>query len=345
MIVSRLLPAAATILIPLSSAWAQFESNFEAPVYTASASGVPLAGQDGFTVPGPLDVDGRCFLYNGNTLGIAANPLGGEQFVALTRATGAFARAEHAVTIDIGQDEACWYLELDLCLHYVGTLPTVNYAGSVSLQPFPGGGSLILLFYWDNVSTAETYTVRVLGFARDGSIPYLAGLPIANAGFRGLSANRWYRFAHRIEFGANAMTGLSVRDIANEGPTHGLVSYIDPDDASQGHIAGYYLGGGEQFSGVPTACRLFAGGGTAGDQIAGNTLAIDNLRVIPQPRAECYGDLDLNGSIGLQDLANLLSNFGNVGAQTYFDGDMDCDGDVDLNDLTLLLSRFGIVCA
>jgi hypothetical protein len=104
------------------------------------------------------------------------------------------------------------------------------------------------------------------------------------------------------------------------------------------------VGGGETFDAVPTGCRLFAGGGFQTDRIAGNTLAIDNLRVIPQPRAECYCDIDFDGQIDIQDLANLLSNFGNIGGQTYFDGDLDCDGDVDINDLTLLLSRFGITC-
>ena len=60
---------------------------------------------------------------------------------------------------------------------------------------------------------------------------------------------------------------------------------------------------------------------------------------------ECLtGDLDLDGSVGLPDLAQLLSNYGTSSGATYEDGDLDGDGDVDLVDLGALLADYGITC-
>jgi hypothetical protein len=54
---------------------------------------------------------------------------------------------------------------------------------------------------------------------------------------------------------------------------------------------------------------------------------------------ECPGDFDGNGVRDLQDLATLLSGFGNSAV-----GDMDGDGDTDLQDLAFLLAVFGAPC-
>jgi len=58
---------------------------------------------------------------------------------------------------------------------------------------------------------------------------------------------------------------------------------------------------------------------------------------------DCPGDVDGDGTVGLSDLAALLSHFGMTGT-TAADGDLDGDGDVDLADLAGLLSRFGTTC-
>jgi hypothetical protein len=58
----------------------------------------------------------------------------------------------------------------------------------------------------------------------------------------------------------------------------------------------------------------------------------------------CPGDLDGDLAVSLQDLANLLSNFGTPGGAEPDDGDLDADGDVDQQDLTSLLSEFGTFC-
>lgn len=58
----------------------------------------------------------------------------------------------------------------------------------------------------------------------------------------------------------------------------------------------------------------------------------------------CPGDLDGDGSVGLSDLATLLSNFGTSGGATAEQGDLDGDEDVDLADLAMLLASFGTSC-
>ena len=57
----------------------------------------------------------------------------------------------------------------------------------------------------------------------------------------------------------------------------------------------------------------------------------------------CYADLTGDGQVGLNDLAQLLANYGDTGA-AYEDGDLDADGDVDLQDLAELLARYGDIC-
>lgn len=55
-------------------------------------------------------------------------------------------------------------------------------------------------------------------------------------------------------------------------------------------------------------------------------------------------DLDEDGEVALNDLAQLLTHFGVLQGAMHEDGDMDFDGDIELVDLTLLLTRFGANC-
>lgn len=75
-------------------------------------------------------------------------------------------------------------------------------------------------------------------------------------------------------------------------------------------------------------------------------LWVDSLggRMKYEVEYDCFGDLNGNKAVDLQDLALLLSNYGNTG-MFYFDGDLDEDGDVDLADLANLLSLYGTVCS
>jgi len=53
------------------------------------------------------------------------------------------------------------------------------------------------------------------------------------------------------------------------------------------------------------------------------------------------GDLDHDGDVDLNDLAQLLGNYGTTSEATYEMGDIDGDGDVDLGDLAALLGNYG----
>lgn len=318
----------------LPSASAQYASTFEA--MNGTAAGMPLAGQDDFYVPPVGGIDGACYTYTDNALGIVPHPSGGEHFIAVKRGVSSFARVEHAVSMP---DETCWVHEFDFCLRFVGTLPTENYAGSYSLQPFPGAGSLVVLFYWDDPETAETFSIRVLGHDEDGGVPYEGGIPVGVPGFdeffHGLPANNWHKLGLRLEFRRNTLSAVSIQNLTTEAPAFGFV----PED-----LTGYYLGGGEMSDARPAAFRFYAGGGFATDHIPGNTLAIDNMLIVPTGETDCFADITFDRVVDINDLAFLLSRFGLVSGAFFADGDLDCDGDVDIDDLALMLANFGTFC-
>ncbi len=58
----------------------------------------------------------------------------------------------------------------------------------------------------------------------------------------------------------------------------------------------------------------------------------------------CAGDLDASGVVDIQDLANLLANFGDTTNVAFWQGDTDGNGMVDLQDLANLLAEFGNSC-
>lgn len=86
---------------------------------------------------------------------------------------------------------------------------------------------------------------------------------------------------------------------------------------------------------------LFNSAGERTDFYAGATLMGDIRQIAALP---CHGDLDFDFSIGLGDLARLLSSYGSATGATYENGDLDGDGDIDLSDLAGLLAIFGQGC-
>jgi hypothetical protein len=58
----------------------------------------------------------------------------------------------------------------------------------------------------------------------------------------------------------------------------------------------------------------------------------------------CFGDLDGDNDVDLNDLSLLLSHYGMTSGAEYEHGDLDGDGDVDLNDLSQLLAVYGTSC-
>jgi hypothetical protein len=56
------------------------------------------------------------------------------------------------------------------------------------------------------------------------------------------------------------------------------------------------------------------------------------------------GDADGDCDVDLDDLGQLLANYGATSGASYEDGNFDRDGDVDQADLGILLSQFGEEC-
>ena len=65
----------------------------------------------------------------------------------------------------------------------------------------------------------------------------------------------------------------------------------------------------------------------------------------PEPPA-CLGDLDGNGRVNLDDLAEMLIHYGYCKPNPHYcpECDLDHSGCIDVDDLGYLLSRFGIMC-
>ncbi|MCH8824122.1 MAG: hypothetical protein IH984_11520 [Planctomycetes bacterium] len=80
---------------------AQYISDFEAPLYTATANGDIITGQDGFYIPVVDSQHGLVYTYVGNALSLPQNPRGGLQFAGVTGGDTAlpvpFARAQRDI--------------------------------------------------------------------------------------------------------------------------------------------------------------------------------------------------------------------------------------------------------
>ena len=71
------------------------------------------------------------------------------------------------------------------------------------------------------------------------------------------------------------------------------------------------------------------------DDIAGGDSQDDNGDGVPD-ECECTADLNGDGLVGIDDLLDLIGQFGGSGS-----GDLDGDGDIDANDLLNMLSQWG----
>jgi murein tripeptide amidase MpaA len=70
-----------------------------------------------------------------------------------------------------------------------------------------------------------------------------------------------------------------------------------------------------------------------------------SVRQVTCNEVECPGDLNGDGVIDLQDLAQLLGHYGTTSGATYEMGDLDGDQDVDVADLAALLAVYGTTCS
>lgn len=237
---------------------ADFFSDFEAPTYSGSSTGVILTGQDGWTKPSGVDF--YCFTYAGNTPGLSQNPNGGKQFAGgISQGGSNLARAEHLN--DFGARDL-WTVSYDLAGIYTGTLPTADNLSSFSLQSSTTTKSFIALNTWVDINTAQAWNAQYNVYDSAG-----AALTNQSAGdaWKNLPVNRWFRESTTFDFNTNLIVSVSITDL-----TTGIKTTVSPN--------GWYLQGGANSNlPRPTAFRMFAGGN------AGNTMGFDNVSVVPEP--------------------------------------------------------------
>ena len=258
---------------------AQFSSDFESPLYTGSAAGTIITGQDGFYIPVLDSHDGLVYTYAGNALGIPANPSGGgQQFAGVTGGLAdpvAFARAQRDLAYGAGT--GVWTISFDIAATYLGVLPSADNIGSFSTQLFPGEATYISLVTWTDPDTATNWDASYVWFDTQGN--QVTDL-IDDPGFQGLDTEHWYRWSTTFNLDTNQILQVSMTDL-----TTNITSTSSP--------SGRYLeGGAAGGTPPPSGFRLFGGSNVAGAE--GNTLAFDNvdieLRVDPLLGSCCLVD-------------------------------------------------------
>lgn len=240
-----------------SAALAQYDTGFEtSDGITASPTGTPLTGQDGFYVPSGVDY--WAMTYSGNVFGFAANPQGGDQFAAGQGLAGPnYSRAQR----DITWPSPSATMQYDVACLYTGQPPASNNLGSFSIQPYPGSASAIHLFSYPDINNPTAWRATYLAYNADGSAMVAPGtLPGPEWG--ALAMNHWYRLKTKVDFATNQMVEASITDLTTNQTT--TVA-----------LTGVYLEGGSAGGRPhPTGFRMFSGGG-----LAGNVVGFDNVDI------------------------------------------------------------------
>jgi hypothetical protein len=253
----------------------------------------------------------------------------------------------------------------------------VIYAGDLRLTP--GSATLVIRSIdggdtWEHIPTSDIGELHAYALAIDPTgVVYLggSGVPVARSDTDGASwtdiSSDFYQ-VYSLAIDPHALTTLyagtrdqGVYKTTNSGGSWTQINnglplqqyqavpaiVIDPQQ-SQHVLIGTAIGAYESTNGGGDWTEHALGMGqrwvygmartTAGRTIAATANGLYLLD------AACPGDLDGDQSIGLQDLAYLLGNFGTPSGAVYADGDLDGDGDVDLQDLANLLAAFGTTC-
>lgn len=247
---------------------AQFSENFE--TVSASAAGTLLTGQNGWYLPSVGGVDGNAFTYAGNTLGLASNPTGGNQFLGMSVVTAnGTNRAQHAVSFASGDN---WTIGYDFIGKFNGTLPAADNLGSVSLQDSTVSNYFQTIFQWltpvDNSATATAFSANIGHFTTTGAAGGAITFESPGAAWQSLPVNHWFRQTVTWNFATGLISSTTLKDIT----TGGATNTFSP--------TGWYLAGGENNVSAlpkPTDMRFFASGA------AGDVMGYDNLNVSPVP--------------------------------------------------------------
>lgn len=244
------------------TAYGQYADDFEPPVYTGSGAGVELNGQNGYYNPNPAgSVSANVYTYAGNALGLPQNPFGGEQFAAGTGpGNSIYVRSQK----DVPYPGGIVTLAFDIATTFTGQLPSADNVGSFSTQDSATTAGLIALARWTDPAAAANWNADYVWYDAAGT-QLTESVP--DPFFQGLMTNHWYRWSTTVDFDTNQVLEVTLTDL-----TGGGSSTYNPVDR-------YLQGGSAGGLPMPFGFRLFAGTST----IPGNTMAFDNLEIIPSP--------------------------------------------------------------
>ncbi|MFN0134332.1 MAG: hypothetical protein ACKVW3_17605 [Phycisphaerales bacterium] len=261
-----------------------YSTSFESPAYNASPSGTVLTGQQGYTLP-PVagTVDFNVIPYAGNTLGIADNPRGNDQ-CAVGRSLGTTSAARAQRTYDFSGG-GVWMAQWDSLGAYNGILPAVDNLGSFSLQDSAVARYWQQIMQWGtNTAAADRYNINFSSFPANSPPGTAPTFVSPGPAWTNIPVQHWVRQSITWDFTAGKILNVSIQN---------LTLNTDPVMADVSALNWYLRGGPGTSDPLPTAFRIFAGGG------AGNITAWDNLQVfqvapgVPQTQGStCYVNCD-----------------------------------------------------
>ena len=247
-----------------TTAHAQLISGFEQPNFVGSAAGTSFVGVEGWYQPVATGIEQSVYTYSGNDLGLAQNPVGGNQFIGgSSNGSPLFARAQK--NFDFGN--GTYTMAYDMAGTFNGTAPSAINLSSFSMTSESGAAGSFKSFIALNnfVDTANP----AAGIKAEFNVFDAAGVATNNLSpgpaWQNLKTNHWYRQYITVDFASNQVLQVTILDL-----TTGMSSTANPD--------GWYMTGGSASTlDLPDSFRFFIGGAS------GNTMGWDNIYVVPAP--------------------------------------------------------------
>lgn len=160
-------------------------------------------------------LDGLVVTYVGSSLGVPANPNGGNNFYAgVPQLTNVFARAQRPVTLPAN---GLVHVEFDMLCNYLGTGTPTNNIGSFSLQPSASATYPDLLARWPVGATFPPATFDADLVAGPGG--GVQG-PVGDPAFQGLPVNVWHRWGCAFNLVTGTYVSFSITNGATNVTTH-----------------------------------------------------------------------------------------------------------------------------
>ena len=253
--------AAAAALGVASAASGQFTIGFDPPEYTGSATGEPLAGQDGWEVESGSDAAWLVHTAGADPYGLPLYHRGGAQFVAAAGSAGA-ATLQRAV----GEQ---WSLGSAVAVVSGGSGGS-GEIGSLSLEPQDESASFALHAAWSDPAKPERWHVELTCYDAAG-----AQQRVIVPGLDDLEPGQWHTWAVNVNDQNQILEVWIVNAAGVRVRAHKPIDW-------------YLAGGAAGALPRPTSVGL----STASEPAEGTVIALDTVS-----RAErlCYYDCDRDG--------------------------------------------------